>query len=79
MKRLLHLASALLLGAALASGCATTGATDMKAANCRNGCTEAADSCTISCVRQMGAGSKETCETNCGKAKQRCVSDCLDR
>lgn len=79
MKRLLQLASALLLAGALASGCATTGAADMKAANCQNGCTDAADSCTISCIRQMGAGSKETCETNCAKAKQRCVSDCINR
>ncbi len=79
MKRLLQLASALLLASALATSCATTGATDMKAANCHTGCQDAADSCTLSCIRQMGAGSKETCETNCGQAKQRCISDCMNR
>ena len=64
-------------GATALSACATTGAVDYKALNCQSGCNDAADSCTISCVRQMGAGSKETCETNCGRAKQKCYADCM--
>lgn len=78
MTLLRHFALSLCLAAGLAlGGCYAGPSTQVRTNSCETGCNDAVDACINSCIGQMGAGSKETCEQNCGRQRQSCVSGCL--